>query len=140
MKPHDRLCHIMFDEMKTKPGLAYYSKYDQIIGFENCGRNSSSQLAIHALVFMVHGIFKQWKQVIGIFLSNESASSTDLKHLVLEAIETMQKYGLNPLSVICIMSCNNQKLFSNKLEVTEDNPYFFYLGRKYLLYMTLHTF
>ncbi|GBL75476.1 hypothetical protein AVEN_194651-1 [Araneus ventricosus] len=64
--PLDKLCILSFDEMKIKMGLSYHKK-NVIIGYENYGSESSSKLATHVLVFMVRGLCKKWKQVIGCF-------------------------------------------------------------------------
>ena len=86
LKPHDKKCVVSFDEMKLKAGLSFDVEHDQIIGFENYGTFSieKPRLATHALVFVVRGLCRKWKQVFGFFYSCESASSNVLKHLLHE--------------------------------------------------------
>ena len=130
MQPRDKLCSVMFDEMKIKPGLAYYSKYDQIIGYDTCSKSPSTKIATHALVFMVRGIAKEWKQVFGIFFSTDTASSAELNYLVCDAVATLQNCEMNPQCIICDMGSSNQRLFSSELGITEDKPYFFVNEKK----------
>ncbi|GBM33880.1 hypothetical protein AVEN_231443-1 [Araneus ventricosus] len=109
-------------------GLSYHKKNDVIIGYENYGSESSSKLATHVLVFMVRGLCKKWKQVIGCFFPADTASAENLKKLVFEAVNLVSKCGLEPISTVCDLGSNNQKLF-HELKVTPEHPFFF-VGEK----------
>lgn len=66
MKPVDKMCIISFDEVKLQKGLVFNPKLDKIIGYEYCpnyNEKTPPNLATHALVFMVRGLCKKWKQV-----------------------------------------------------------------------------
>jgi len=54
----------LFDEVCLSSGLSYDSVTDQIDGFVDTGSNKSQNIADHALVFMVRGIKKKFKQPI----------------------------------------------------------------------------
>ena len=126
MKPEDRLCNLLLDEIKIRPGFSYYAKSDQVIGYENYGDlvESSSKAATHALVFMVRGVCIKWKQVFATFFSADTTPSAALKILVIAGLEKLVAAGLEPVSVICDMGTNNQKLFFSELEVTVEKPFF----------------
>jgi hypothetical protein len=58
----------MFDEMSTRENLHFNQKFGCIEGFEDLGSHGSSRyVAIHALVFMLRGLHKNWKQPVVIF-------------------------------------------------------------------------
>ncbi|KAF0296619.1 Transposable element P transposase [Amphibalanus amphitrite] len=66
----DKLCVIAFDEIHLKARLAYQRSDDIIEGFADHGPlGRSNACADHALVMMVRGITKRWKQPLGFFLS-----------------------------------------------------------------------
>ncbi|KAL5241326.1 hypothetical protein ACI65C_008736 [Semiaphis heraclei] len=62
LKPMDRTCIILFDEMALEPGLKYDKKNDLMLGFENFGKTVTNKFADHVLVFMIKGVSKKWKQ------------------------------------------------------------------------------
>lgn len=64
LKPIDRTCVLMFDEMSLEPGLKYDKKNDLMLGFEYFGNYVTDKFANHVLVFMLKGICKKWKQPI----------------------------------------------------------------------------
>lgn len=65
MDPKDKLCTLVFDEMAIKSYLSYNADLDSVDGFESAKRQDGTapQLATQALVFMIRGICKNWKQV-----------------------------------------------------------------------------
>ncbi|XP_035232957.1 uncharacterized protein LOC118204772 [Stegodyphus dumicola] len=78
LKIHDRYCILSFDEITLKQSLSYDKKSDYIVGFENYGSYTElktfPEYATHGLVFMVRGLCKKWKQVIGYFFSSHTTS------------------------------------------------------------------
>lgn len=62
MSPHKKLCVLMFDEVALTPHFDYNRRVDAISGFVNNGTTSKKQIADHALVFMMRGIQKNYKQ------------------------------------------------------------------------------
>lgn len=65
------ICILSFDEMSIKKHLFYNTKLDEIQGFQdhdNHGR--TNEVATKALVFMLSGIRKRWKQPIAFYLSH----------------------------------------------------------------------
>lgn len=66
MKDDEKICTLIFDEMSLKNRLAYNGGLDKVDGFESSG---TGKLAGQALVFMIRGVTKNWKQVIILTLS-----------------------------------------------------------------------
>ncbi|KAF2880225.1 hypothetical protein ILUMI_25947, partial [Ignelater luminosus] len=67
MKPLDRYCALLFDEVALKPGLQYNRKLDMFEGFEDYGGSErKASFADHVLVFMLRGVCRKWKRPIHI--------------------------------------------------------------------------
>lgn len=62
IKNSDKLCLLMFDEIAIAPHFDFNRKKDEIVGFVNNGKNMKCKIADHALVFMIRGISKNYKQ------------------------------------------------------------------------------
>lgn len=82
MKPLDRHCALIFDEMSISVNLQYNSKEDCIDGIENYGDQRKPALADHVNVFMLKGIFRGWKQPIAFTFSNGPVKSYILKQKI----------------------------------------------------------
>jgi hypothetical protein len=55
----------MFDEMSIRENLHFNQKFDCIEGFENRGNQGRTQnIADHALVFMIRGQCRKWRQPV----------------------------------------------------------------------------
>lgn len=101
LKPYQRLCAVLVDEIKITSGFNYFSKSDQIIGFGNY-RNTitkTSQAATYALLFIC-GISKKWKQVFGVFFSADTSPSSIMKPLLLAGLKMIVESSLTPMSII----------------------------------------
>jgi hypothetical protein len=76
VKPADRLCTIVFDEVSLKENLSYNSIGDRIIGLEDYGNiGQTKAMANHALVFMIRRIVSKWKQTPGYFFTKGTTPS-----------------------------------------------------------------
>lgn len=65
----DNLCILSFDEMSLRKHLNYDPKTDKIQGFQDHGNHGrNNEIAHKVLVFMLAGIRKQWKQLIGNYM------------------------------------------------------------------------
>lgn len=99
----DRLCTLIFDEMSIMPQIHYDSSSDELKGFSSNGKN---QIANHALVFMVKGIKKHYKQPVAYFFTN-ALNKIDLKSIIKDVINNIQKTGLIILCTVCDQSTVN---------------------------------
>lgn len=70
LKRRDRVCYVTFDEIILRPALHHSRKDDFIRGFHDTGNKRYRQFADHAMVFMVRGIKKAWKQPVSYYFSD----------------------------------------------------------------------
>ena len=111
---------VAIDEMFIKEGLTYDRHKDAMEGFSE----GSSQLASHAIAFMVRGITEKWKQPIGYFLSSGPMSGKDMKKLLFECIKKLHDIGVRVLVTVGGKGSNNRHLFETDLGITVNHPYF----------------
>lgn len=68
LKEIDKYCSLIFDEISLEPGVQYNKQLDCIEGIVDYGTDHREiKFADHALVFMIRGLFKKWKQPICFF-------------------------------------------------------------------------
>jgi len=65
-------------------GLNYYSSADKIDGFVNSDSYKSQELADHALVFMVRGIKKKYKQPVAFSFCQGATNQHELARQIKE--------------------------------------------------------
>ena len=128
---------VQWNKIKIKPGLAYYSKYDQIIVFENCDRSSShihllfsrSAVSVNSGSNSLAYFFYEEFSIFNRFETPHSWNCRNNAEMWVESSAHHLRYGLQ-----------NQKLFSTELGVTEDKPYFFASGKKISALYDSHPF
>ncbi|XP_074025793.1 uncharacterized protein [Leptinotarsa decemlineata] len=101
MKEIDKTCIVIFDEMSISSYLHYIQKGDFIEGLEDFGNERFPALADHVNVFMVKGVYRQWKQPICFTFSNGPTNSLRLKNMIKEVILECQEVGLNVVATVC---------------------------------------
>jgi hypothetical protein len=84
--PSDKLCAIVFDELALSPLLSYNRSVDCVDGLEDLGNRRTPHIAGYAKVFMIKGIFRQWKQPFCFTFSSGPAKSVDIKNMITEVI------------------------------------------------------
>ncbi|KAL3289326.1 hypothetical protein HHI36_003756 [Cryptolaemus montrouzieri] len=78
----DRHCVLLLDEISLSSGLHYEPHKGHISGYEDLGHlGRSEKVADHALVFLVRGIRKNWKQAIAYYFTSKTVSTLCLKKL-----------------------------------------------------------
>lgn len=87
MRPRDRLCMLLLDEMSLLPHVAYDKHSDELIGIAN------GDICDHALVFMVRGAAKKWKQVVSYTFCKGSTKAIVIKSLIVSLIEELTDAG-----------------------------------------------
>ncbi|GFN82568.1 transposable element p transposase [Plakobranchus ocellatus] len=129
----EKLSAILVDEMAIKKFLNYNPTYDIVEGLEDFGSlGKTGQFADHALVFMLRGLTKKWKQSIANFLSSGPTKVHVLQHLVIESVRQERALGLKPKLVIWDQGSNNRAV-TQRLGMTSQDPYFFVDGEKIFL-------
>lgn len=81
----ENLCTLLFDEMAIRKHLHYNPKLDCVDGFQDHGNHGrTTEIACNALVFMLCGLRKKWKQPIAFYLSAKTVSSDRLSVIIKE--------------------------------------------------------
>nr|XP_015838949.1 PREDICTED: uncharacterized protein LOC107398640 [Tribolium castaneum] len=113
MKSQNRFCTLIIDEISLSHGFHYEAHQQLISGFEDLGSlGRTNKAANHALVFMVRGIRKQWKQVVAYYFTAHTVSADNLKVLIKEIIGRLQEIGLEVVATVCDQGPTNQKALS----------------------------
>lgn len=117
----DRYCTIIFDEISLSSGLQYMSNKDEVIGFQDLGNGDRSSLfADKALVFMVRGVRKTFKQPVSYMLANNSVKSPNLSVAIKDVIKAIQGTGLKVVSIICDQAQANVSAINILMKETEE--------------------
>lgn len=115
----DRKCALLFDEVTISPGLSYDSSRDQVIGFVDNGTVRQQRFADHAVVFMLRGIRKKWKQVVAYVFVEHSFRKENLATFITSIIRKSTEIGLHVVATVCDQGSNNEgaiKLLYQKTE------------------------
>lgn len=121
MKTIDRFALLVFDEMSIDSLIHYNPKDDLIVGLHDEGDNQRKpEPADHANVFMLKGVFKQWKQPICYTFSNGPAKSSSLKKLVVEIIRKATEIGLTVIATVCDQGSANQTAVKQLISMTAE--------------------
>lgn len=124
MDEKSRECILAFDEMALKQCIEFSKQKDVIEGFEDLGElGRKPLLAKQALVFILRGIYSNWKIPISFYFSANGVGAEDLLKLLKINLASLKNAGLTPLAVVCDQGSTNQKLYK-LLNVTIENPYF----------------
>ncbi|KAJ8911783.1 hypothetical protein NQ315_008836 [Exocentrus adspersus] len=102
MSEADRCCSLIFDEMSLSPSFYYDANNQLIYGYEDLGHlGRINKQANHALVFMVRGLRKTWKQVVAYYFTSGTISAQALKQIIVHLISELQNIGLKVFSTVC---------------------------------------
>lgn len=114
---------LCFDAMAIDECLQYSKQFDLVEGFADLGNEQRSKaVASHALVFMIRGATRKWKQVIGYFLYDASLSWSILQTLLYSALQFCAESGLKVICVVCDQESSQMKLW-RELGVSPSTPY-----------------
>lgn len=93
----------IFDEIALKRRLFFNISTDKVEGYEDYGPEveRGSQLADHALVFMLQGIRAKFKQPIAFYFVKGTVSYQKLASIIKEIIMVVEDTGFNILTTIC---------------------------------------
>lgn len=97
----DRYSVLMFDEISIDPSLTYDKNWDSIVGFQDLNGNKNLKFADHALVFMLQGLRKKWKQPISYHFSEGGLNSDHLYVLIKNTILVLQQLGFIVVCTVC---------------------------------------
>lgn len=117
MKPDEKLCLLLFDEIALKANVTYNERKDRVTGFVDDGLERQPQYADHAQVFMVRGLIKNYKQAIAYTFSASATKGPSLARQIKDVITGIQKAGLIVVATVCDQgtnNCNSIKLLLNE--------------------------
>lgn len=121
MKHLDKYAILTFDEMAIESTLYYNSKEDEIIEVEDMGDGESKpELADHVNVFMLKGVFRQWKQPICYSFSGGATKSIQIKSLIQKVIRATHKIGITVIATVCDQGGPNQAAINALLKETTE--------------------
>jgi len=119
----DRYCTVIFDEIALSASLQYMAQEGNIVGFEDLGENNiSNNFADKALVFMVRGCRKKFKQPVAFYLTSSGMTSILLSEIIKNVIEAVQSTGLKVISTVCDQASTNVAAI-NRLQKNTNNIY-----------------
>ncbi|XP_048519339.1 uncharacterized protein LOC109543340 [Dendroctonus ponderosae] len=83
----DRCCVLLFDEMDIQENIEYDLGSDNILGFEYFGERTSSKPANKALLFMLVGLAKKWKQPVAYFFASNGCNANNFEHCLFQVLK-----------------------------------------------------
>lgn len=124
MPASDKICILSLDEMSIKSAVTYNRYLDIIDGFESARRSyGQRQPATQALVFMLRGITKNWKQVIAYYFRAKATPKGWLDETALHILDKALSCGFVVKAIVCDQGPVNRVFYDNQ-GVTELKPYF----------------
>lgn len=103
----DKICVLIWDEMALKPHLDYSESRDIIDGFVELISMKRPNFATHALVFMVRGINRNYKEPVANFYTD------NIKHF--ELVEMVKLVGEAVLDTGKFLLKTQPKILNNIL-------------------------
>jgi len=101
--------------MSIREHLHFNQKIDCIEGFEDLRRQGrTNNNANHALVSMLRGLYKRWKQPVAYYLSHVSTNGEMLVNFLVEVLDACCNAGLEIFATVCGMGANNFKALEQK--------------------------
>lgn len=122
----DRNCSLIFDEISLSEHLTFDRANDKVVGYVDLGPlGRKNEIANHALVFMVNGLHKSWKQPIAFFFTKDCIKSSELKSLIEYVIIKLEGAGLRILCTVCDQAATNRAAITLlSKNIVERGPYF----------------
>lgn len=134
-RKQDKVCILLFDEISIEPSVHFQRKENIIVGLQDFGDERHRLFADHANVFMLRGLYKQWKQPIAFTFSDGPVKSDKLSLMIKDIIKECQRIGLDIVATVCDQGAANQAAINKLLKETNqkmireatENRYFGFL-------------
>ncbi|CAB3253325.1 unnamed protein product [Arctia plantaginis] len=120
MNTKQKLCLLLFDEISLMPHFDYNRKRDAIIGFVDNGEVTHNKIADHALVFMIRGIYYNYKQAVAYTFCAGSTSKAELAAQIKNIIRKLNSAGFKVMGTICDQGCANVSAINYLIEQTKE--------------------
>jgi hypothetical protein len=109
--------------MSNRENFRFNQKLDCIEGFEDYGTERTCRIANHALLFMVRGLHRKWKQPVAYYFIRGSTKANLLERFLKEVLGACQDAGLRVVATVRDMGANNVKAL-RLLGATRRKPFF----------------
>lgn len=129
MKDYEKQSILMFDEIVVRNDLKFHEVLDQIEGFVDLGSRREFKIGNYIQVFMIRGIFSDFKFYVSYFVSEYSMKGEELLPLLFQNLDNAEDIGAVVRVVVCDQGSGNCKAYS-ELGITISKPYFMYGDRK----------
>lgn len=110
MEDIEKDCVLFLDEMEIMQGYEHDRSEDSLLGGVTLP-DRPEDVANHALVFMVGGLNRRWKQVIAYHLTGRSVDGSVLKGFVFELVRLCSEISLRVLVVTSDMGAANRGMW-----------------------------
>lgn len=107
LSDRQKYCIIVFDEVSLETSLQYNDSTGSITGFEDNGMSRTQNFADHALVFLIRGVVKKFKQPISYTFCKSTTSSYDLASQIKNVIRAVHSTGLKIVATVCDQGATN---------------------------------
>ncbi|KAG5869630.1 hypothetical protein JTB14_009216 [Gonioctena quinquepunctata] len=129
MQKEQKVSLLMFNEISSQPGSAYSKTMDNIIGFEDFGESCRNEkFADRALVFIVKGVFANWKQPIAYYFIDDSLKGHGLAVKINEVITALQAAQRAQGTDVHIFFCLSISEGNNHLSNQKTTSVLWYIG------------
>lgn len=119
----ENTCILMFDEVALKPCLIYNESLDEVEGFEDYGHSDrNNKVADKALVFMVQGLYKKFKQPLAFYFVKGTVSSQKLASIIKITVKAIEDTGFRVVSTVCDQGPTN--IGALKILAGENNYFY----------------
>lgn len=125
----ERYACLTFDEIHCRAELEYNKKLDRFDGVAEDGNCRTSHIGDSVCIFMIRGIFSQWKFVLGFVVSDGPTNREKLVDYIMSSMRVADDLGVKIVAVTCDQGTNNQSCYKS-MGVTKDSPFFMYEKRK----------
>ena len=110
----DRDCSMLIDEVQIKERLEYDKGLKRIMGSVSEDiYGHSSNLASHALCFMVRGVRTNWKQMVAWYATGPSTPGVKQWQVAEKLIELLYERGITVRAIVSDMGPNNQSMWKH---------------------------
>ncbi|XP_022170432.1 uncharacterized protein LOC111033813 [Myzus persicae] len=96
-------------------------KNDTILGLQKNQNNQTPKFADHALVFMLRGIAKKWKQPYAYYYSTSTIQTVDLVSYLKCVVRIVNKTGLKIVATVCDQGGTNRAAINYLMSETCKN-------------------
>ena len=125
MTTNQKLCILMFDEIALSAHFDYNRKKDYITGFAQ----GSQKIADHALVFMIRGLHKNYKQPLAYSFCSKTTPKEELVKKIRETIKKIHWAGFVVVATVCDQGATNVSAINylvneNKMKYLRENKDF----------------